>query len=389
MFKRLKLPSAVIIISSTTLITTSSLLLSSSPTLLSSTLHMSLIVKETNDKSVYVLSLENNKFYVGISSNVQRRWLQHKEGVGALWTRLHKPIKIVTVSRNASSFEEDKLTKLYMSTYGIQNVRGGSYVSITLSNDEIRAIKKELLFASNRCIRCEAVGHYVKNCSAPSTPTSSSPRNASSFEEDKLTKLYMSTYGIQNVRGGSYVSITLSNDEIRAIKKELLFASNRCIRCEAVGHYVKNCSAPSTPTSSSPSLPSSPSPVIQALPSPSSSTSPEIQESPSSDFNDASSPAPLSLSSTSSTSTSEKAAENLQAAYTTKGTICKLCIDSISRHTKLCRFHTSTSEKAAENLQAAYTKRGTLCKLCIDSINRHTKLCRFHDAPSLPEIQAS
>jgi hypothetical protein len=312
MFKRLKLPSAVIIISSTTLITTSSLLLSSSPTLLSSTLHMSLIVKETNDKSVYVLSLENNKFYVGISSNVQRRWLQHKEGVGALWTRLHKPIKIVTVSRNASSFEEDKLTKLYMSTYGIQNVRGGSYVSITLSNDEIRAIKKELLFASNRCIRCEAVGHYVKNCSAPSTPTSSSP-----------------------------------------------------------------------------SLPSSPSPVIQALPSPSSSTSPEIQESPSSDFNDASSPAPLSLSSTSSTSTSEKAAENLQAAYTTKGTICKLCIDSISRHTKLCRFHTSTSEKAAENLQAAYTKRGTLCKLCIDSINRHTKLCRFHDAPSLPEIQAS
>ena len=142
---------------------------------------MSLIVKETNDKSVYVLSLENNKFYVGISSNVQRRWLQHREGVGALWTRLHKPIKIVTVSRHASTFEEDKLTKLYMSPYGIENVRGGSYISITLSDDQIRAIRKELLFNSNRCIRCEEVGHYVKNCSAPSTPISS---RASSSKSD-------------------------------------------------------------------------------------------------------------------------------------------------------------------------------------------------------------
>ena len=44
---------------------------------------------------VYVLELENNKFYIGYSENVNNRLLNHFNGGGSTWTKLHKPVKLV------------------------------------------------------------------------------------------------------------------------------------------------------------------------------------------------------------------------------------------------------------------------------------------------------
>ena len=80
--------------------------------------------------NVYVLHLECGKYYIGKSDNVNNRYFQHLNGSGSAWTRKYKPISLEKIIENVSSFEEDKITKEYMSKYGIDNVRGGSYVEI-------------------------------------------------------------------------------------------------------------------------------------------------------------------------------------------------------------------------------------------------------------------
>lgn len=43
---------------------------------------------------LYVLELEGNRVYVGISTNIQRRFNKHLEGKGSVYTKRWKPIKI-------------------------------------------------------------------------------------------------------------------------------------------------------------------------------------------------------------------------------------------------------------------------------------------------------
>jgi len=44
---------------------------------------------------VYILLCEDGSFYTGISNNVKKRFLEHKNGKGGYYTRSHKPIRLV------------------------------------------------------------------------------------------------------------------------------------------------------------------------------------------------------------------------------------------------------------------------------------------------------
>ncbi len=44
---------------------------------------------------VYILLCSDNSYYTGISNNLEKRFLNHKNGKGAAYTRSHKPIKII------------------------------------------------------------------------------------------------------------------------------------------------------------------------------------------------------------------------------------------------------------------------------------------------------
>jgi predicted GIY-YIG superfamily endonuclease len=79
---------------------------------------------------LYVLKLENEKYYVGITYNLNFRYAQHCQGSGAKWTKLHKPISIVEVRVNATFGSENEVVHEYMNIHGKQNVRGGSYCQI-------------------------------------------------------------------------------------------------------------------------------------------------------------------------------------------------------------------------------------------------------------------
>ncbi|MDO8619591.1 MAG: GIY-YIG nuclease family protein [Candidatus Daviesbacteria bacterium] len=44
---------------------------------------------------VYVLLCEDNSFYCGATNNLEKRFLEHKKGIGGRYTRSHKPVKII------------------------------------------------------------------------------------------------------------------------------------------------------------------------------------------------------------------------------------------------------------------------------------------------------
>lgn len=73
---------------------------------------------------VYVLELENDKWYIGKTHNLNVRLAQHWGGQGAKWTKLHKPLKL---SRVVMYQTEQKVTDDYIGLFGRENVRGGSW----------------------------------------------------------------------------------------------------------------------------------------------------------------------------------------------------------------------------------------------------------------------
>ncbi len=44
---------------------------------------------------VYIIQCEDNSFYTGATNNLERRFLEHKNGRGGRYTRSHKPVRII------------------------------------------------------------------------------------------------------------------------------------------------------------------------------------------------------------------------------------------------------------------------------------------------------
>ena len=113
--------------------------------------------------SVYILQLAGGKYYVGYSRGVEKRVQEHFNGTGSEWTKIHKPLKVVTCLPGDLELE-NAMTKKYMIKYGIDNVRGGAYSSVKLSDSVLRVLKQEISHLSDLCFRCHKRGHYVKQC---------------------------------------------------------------------------------------------------------------------------------------------------------------------------------------------------------------------------------
>ena len=111
--------------------------------------------------TIYVLALENDKYYVGKTDNVKYRIKQHFDGKGAYWTRKYKPIKIVYT---ASTHEEDYHVIKAMHEHGIQNVRGGTFSKMQLTPSDIEHAKRMICTQYNLCYKCGKTGHYTLDC---------------------------------------------------------------------------------------------------------------------------------------------------------------------------------------------------------------------------------
>jgi predicted GIY-YIG superfamily endonuclease len=123
-------------------------------------------MKEESSSSIYALSLEGGCFYIGRTKNLEARIKQHAESYGSKWTQLHPPLKPIQYETFASSsnYEEDMHVKEYMAKYGIDKVRGGSYILTELTDAERDFIQREIWLAQDRCIRCGCADHWVSKC---------------------------------------------------------------------------------------------------------------------------------------------------------------------------------------------------------------------------------
>jgi predicted GIY-YIG superfamily endonuclease len=82
--------------------------------------------------SVYILKLEQNKYYVGISGDVPKRLRQHGAGKGAKWSQKYHPIGepyihyLGEITYKTALKYENRYTRSMIDKYGADNVRGGS-----------------------------------------------------------------------------------------------------------------------------------------------------------------------------------------------------------------------------------------------------------------------
>ena len=89
--------------------------------------------KNINEETdIYKLKLENDKIYIGKTSDFDRRMQQHFTGNGAKVTKKFKPIDGDIVDSCPGFFAdklEQKHTNKNINKYGYENVRGGKYTN--------------------------------------------------------------------------------------------------------------------------------------------------------------------------------------------------------------------------------------------------------------------
>jgi predicted GIY-YIG superfamily endonuclease len=120
---------------------------------------------------LYVLKLEKEKWYIGRSANVERRYEQHLTGQGAKWTQLHKPLQIVLKRPLKDDEDEDNTTREFIKKYGENNVRGGSYCQVEPKRKYVAEIEWQNYSQideadSKRCYRCDRTSHFQADCYA-------------------------------------------------------------------------------------------------------------------------------------------------------------------------------------------------------------------------------
>lgn len=114
---------------------------------------------------IYVLSLTDNRYYVGYSEKSDdTRIKQHFCGGGAEWTKKFPPIDVIHIQDGTTEDENSKTLEL-MSIYGYNNVRGGKWTT----TNEYKSPPKELVNTIlNKdvivCDKCKRTGHTHLKC---------------------------------------------------------------------------------------------------------------------------------------------------------------------------------------------------------------------------------
>jgi predicted GIY-YIG superfamily endonuclease len=154
---------------------------------------------------IYILKLENNKYYVGKSEVPDIRIANQFSNNGSSFTKKYKPIDVINIIQTDDPFDEDKETFKMMEKYGINNVRGGSFCEITLSEESMITLKRMISGSTNKCFICGSLEHFVNDCNEKSDDIEDE------IENEKLIKI---------------------------LKKE-----DKCFICQREGHYESECYA--------------------------------------------------------------------------------------------------------------------------------------------------
>ena len=203
--------------------------------------------------NIYILKCEQGKYYVGKSEDPQKRYQEHLNGKGSSWTRKYKPISLEKVYEKASPFDEDKYTKEYMAKYGIENVRGGLYTAIEISEDQEDTLRNEIRAAKDTCYKCGKAGHFANRCPKKTSFTASCGcgRTFMVFEE-YLSHMRM-CLPRRKEESSSEDEVIVCGDCNKEFTSDYAFDKHKCnpkqsarmtcYKCGREGHWANTCYA--------------------------------------------------------------------------------------------------------------------------------------------------
>ena len=132
---------------------------------------------------IYVLRLQQGKYYVGKTDNPDMRLDTHFQEGGSVFTKKYKPIEILEIKEDCTAYDEQHVTQEYMEKYGIENVRGGPWTTMLLSDGEETLIQKMIDSKNDTCYHCGEAGHFIQGC-----PQRSQTSSIPSGLDDMTTK---------------------------------------------------------------------------------------------------------------------------------------------------------------------------------------------------------
>jgi predicted GIY-YIG superfamily endonuclease len=198
---------------------------------------------EGKQKSVYILKCKNEKYYVGLTENPSVRIEHHfLEPSGSEWTRKHAPVEVVSIIPGCDLEDERVFTLQYMKKYGMDNVRGGPFVTLDLPDTFSEMIKQLVVHAKDVCYRCGLKGHYGNVCKSSSCYVDKT-ENFSSIN-------LLSLYGIKDQEHKLLDYLINSGKKEKNIPRVPTAVQDMqdssldiCLRCGRDGHLFSSCYA--------------------------------------------------------------------------------------------------------------------------------------------------
>jgi hypothetical protein len=124
--------------------------------------------KSLPNKQVYVLRLDNDKFYVGESINPKKRIKDHFYGRGTTWTKINKPLRSFDpLTPPQNHLWELTETLRQMNIHGIDNVRGSLFTNPKPFTKSEKVMAAQLYCElNNYCRRCGESNHFASQCNS-------------------------------------------------------------------------------------------------------------------------------------------------------------------------------------------------------------------------------